>query len=183
MAGIIACAKAHGKDLKLSLFENVLGLAVPPSRLAVDGDAGKNKATIHESNLAATLFYLDADASLFSFATVLDPKCFGSPQSRGRFWMPGFHHSLLREEKFSEREAYVWTCHFLERFNGHGYSSLDDALLPPDHPMIVRQLALAREKPCPWEDKIQPETDEAGGNKKPREEKWPKDHLSLARRI
>lgn len=184
MAGIISCAKAHGKDLKLTLFENVLGLAIPPSLPTVEGGVGKKiKETIHESNLAVTLFYLGADASLFSFATVLDPRCFGSPQSRGRFWMPGFHHSLLQEEKFSEKEAYDWTCHFLERFNGHGYSSLDDILLPADHPMLVRQLALAREKPCPWEDQIQPETDEAGGNKKPLGEKWPTDHLSWARRI
>jgi hypothetical protein len=166
--GIIDLIKAHGEDLVFSVFENVLGLGTAPTLTAPDGS--KQKGSINESNLAASLSMLDTEADQFAFACHLDPRNFAGPQSRGRFWMPAFSRAALAKLNVSEQEAYQWTTQYLGRFNDHGYSTIDDVLLPDDHPFIQEYISQAKQKACPWDGP-------------PQECKWPQAHHDHARTL
>jgi len=65
-------ARRHKQTLKFSLFENVLGLATPPT---VSENGNKLKQTIHESNLSAALSLLATETDQCAFAITLDPRC------------------------------------------------------------------------------------------------------------
>jgi len=80
----------------------------------------------------------------------------------------------------SELEAYQWTTQFLTRFNDHGFSTIDDVLLPNSHPAVKEHLRQAGQKACqacPWEEKALDNT--AAGHQQ--DAKWPEAHVNQAR--
>lgn len=173
--GILGMINAHGEELVFSLFENVIGLGTPPMVKATEDT--KQKGTINESNLAAALSMLDTEVGQFAFACQLDPRCFAGAQSRARYWMPAFSRKVLAKLEMSELEAYQWTTQFLTRFNDHGFSTIDDVLLPNSHPAVKEHLHQAGQKACPWEEKALDNT--AAGHQQ--DAKWPEAHVNQAR--
>jgi hypothetical protein len=98
--------------------------------------------TVHSSNLAMCLRLLESETNQFAFATLLDPRSFGTPQSRPRYWIPAINLSLMEALQVSKSEVYKWSIHFLERFNDFGLVPLSDLLFAAEHP-TVRDLLLA----------------------------------------
>ena len=171
LSGIIKAMRRHAEDdMAVALLENVIGLGAPPSEKSEDGK--RKKLDIHSSNLAATLYFMAADAKMFTFAVHIDPRCYGGAQSRNRYYMPAFGEKFMSKCEFSKREAYDWTTSFLQRFSDHGLPVIDDLLFPSSHPVVQDALLEAARLPCPWDTT----TVEDSSNKK-----WPKMHLAVAR--
>ena len=88
LAKILEYQRKHGGgNVKMGLYENVVGLASPPKSQSVDG----LKFTVHDSNLAATMEALQEVLNQIAFVFQVDPRNFGHPQSRPRLYLPAFH--------------------------------------------------------------------------------------------
>ena len=154
------------------LFENVLGLAIPP-KSTVEGNGAKKKVpmSIHESNLAISLQMMSDQIDHFAFALQMDPRSFACPQSRGRFYMPAISRKFLKQHDISEQEMYVWTTSLLDRLaGGYGLAPLDGILLSPEHPVLKEHMEAMKEKPAPWT--LPSESDD--------KMKWPAQHAKEA---
>ncbi|CAK0807173.1 unnamed protein product [Prorocentrum cordatum] len=110
--------------LPLSIFENVCRLATPPK--------GKS---VHESNLATTMRLL-ADRGWHAQAAKLDPRCFATPQSRARIYIPCVRVEFLDSLGVSKCDFYARFNEFLGRFTCHGAAPLEDFLLAEDDPAV-----------------------------------------------
>jgi hypothetical protein len=126
---------------------------------------------VHESNLAAALSLLESETKQFAFAVVLDPRCFGTPMSRPRYWMPAFALKTLEKLKMERSDAYTWVTHILDRLNDHGLVELSSVLLPDGHPVLAQHMELVAQRKAPW--------DGTDGDKDGL--KWPQAHASSGR--
>jgi len=144
-SGIIELQKTKQASEQLfSIYENVLGLAVPAEGLDV-----------HSSNLAATLALLRDECKQFAFALQLDPRLFGCPASRGRFWMPGLTEFAMNTCGLSASEAYSWITHLVRRFSGHDLLlDISDILLPSDNLFVSKHFNNLKKRPLPWESDL-----------------------------
>ena len=117
------------------LCENVLGLATPASR-KIDGET--QKGTIHSSNLAACCDIFDKQLGMVCFPVRLDPRMFGTPQSRARFYLPAFSKTFLEAQGMSPTKAYEIFKHVMATLpNGYGLVPLESLMLPDTHPAVT----------------------------------------------
>eukprot|EP00959_Pyramimonas_sp_CCMP1952_P259474 5425018-Pyramimonas_sp.AAC.1 len=82
----------NDRQLDVAFLENVKGLGRPPKAKHPDGQ--KVSLTVHESNLSYCLIEL-SKVGFHPTATLLDPRSFGSPQSRLRYWISAVNQKIL----------------------------------------------------------------------------------------
>jgi len=144
------------KPCNLIFLEQVRGIASPPTTEEQDEDGNtiKKKWTIHESNLSTCLLEMK-ECGYFCVPTLQDPRNYGTPQSRARFWIPGIRMGMMEDIKMIPTDAHRWIGELLRRFGGHGMTPGSKLLLAEDHPLIMEMVLAAKDRSFPWEASAQ----------------------------
>ena len=130
-AGIHAYLRKHKDTVDIVVLENVTGL----HRLK-KGETGP-------TNLARCCELLDS-IGFCSFAVQCDPRCFGSPQSRARLWIPCVRKDFVASLKITQERFQDLVCGFLDTFSGMPCMTLENLLLSDDDPLVISHLRSAR---------------------------------------
>lgn len=123
------------------LLENVMGLTIPPKGVNADGEAWHSNLDYCELAMRK--------AGIFLLAFILDPRMFGIPVSRHRVWMIGLPAWMLEEAGLEEDTVTNMAHDLVDRLCDCSEApcrDLRDFLLPLDHPVVQRQVQLARGK-------------------------------------
>ena len=176
-AGLVRFLQAHGGSSIFGLLENVLGLATPPRRGGGD------------SNLMHVKRLMWQELATMTKVWRLDPRDFGTPQSRGRLWMTTIPVSVM--DRFGLSPASVWRhlSSIMGRLAGWPQTPIEDFLLPDSSSWLAEAHSQAVEQWAVDSGNMRLAMLAGGSDgaaKKPRTEahhkcKWPNKHLELFR--
>lgn len=161
----------HGqRTCVFGFLENVKGLASGSSTKMDDGE--KPHADILTSNLATCMDQLYS-SGYFPIATMVDPRNFGHPQSRPRFYIPFVSKLFLAQFQIAEEEWHRWYVDHLSKFGcGLGMASSESFMLPEDNILVSTERGKQAQAHCSAESaEALPDSSQ----------KWPLDHIDKAR--
>ena len=183
---ILRMARRQGRTISFAVFENVLGLGSPNPARAVQGEGQPNG--ILSSNLAACMADLHEE-HFFSCAVQLDPRSFGHPVSRPRYYILAFNYAVMEKYGMTETSVYSLVKEHMELFSGHGVVPIERLLLPetsgPIQDMLKDLVKKPVEEPGLGSTGLEPPVEaEASGQSeksgKKGETKWQQTHLDHA---
>ena len=114
----------HGHRLRMLLLENVLGLATPPRHGG-------------PSNLDMVIQQLSQRLSMHIKAWHLDPRDFGTPQSRGRVWICAVPRASIERMGFTAIDFDKLLSTIMQQLVGVELTPLHDLLLEDVSPMLM----------------------------------------------
>ena len=114
----------------------------------------------------------------FAICLMVDPRNFGCPQSRPRFYLPFVSRAWLKEHTITEVEWHRWVTDHVKQFSlNNGMLRLNSFIMPETSKCIQLALADARQANSnmePGEVEEQEEDGDQSGMK------WPQKHLDRA---
>jgi len=136
---IIGFVLVYGHQLLFLTLENVTPLLYPP----VDED---DKTTITgPCNVDVIIFVISTVLCFHVILHKLDPRYYGSPQSRHRLYFNCFPRTALEALELSDEEATTRFCAIMDRLSGSQITHLDEYLLDGSDPRVAGPSAIALE--------------------------------------
>ena len=142
---ILRWVRAHGGALNIIWFENVVGLHVQ-----------KKKGSKEPTNLEVCLDELSG-LGFYAFAVQVDPRCYGTPQSRARLWIPCIKLVYLTSLGWEPAAFRSKVCKLMEKFSGIPIMPIEHILLDEDDALVKAYLRATKQKGDGAQDSNWPE--------------------------